>query len=83
MFFYSPKLTKNGEIIALHKFKDSDNFNIVESFKSDTITSDIVHTSMFHDKIPENEINIIDGSGVSMKHVFKVSFFSSFMIFFM
>lgn len=77
MFFFLPKLTQNGAIISFHKFVDTDpnKFNLVELFKFDTMTIDIHQSSLFHDVIPEYEISLFDGKGVTFKHVMKVTFF--------
>lgn len=78
--FHLPILTKNGAIIRLTKFHDTDvkKFDEHDFFRNFTINNDIVQASTFHGKFPEYEISIMDLKGFSLGHFYKVllKFFS-------
>lgn len=72
-FVHFPKLTKDGLLLSLHKIADLDpkKFEIFDIVKADVMAIDIVQASMMNDVIPDHEIAIIDGAGLTFKHVLK------------
>lgn len=67
-------MTKDGGMLSAHKLCDFDpkNFDYYQNVKTDLMNIDICCGALDEDGIPEYEIGIVDGEGVSFTHLFKV-----------
>jgi hypothetical protein len=72
-FFHLPVKTKQGACLSIHRINDTDQkkFDLFECLKFDIMAIDIFQSSMVDKNIAEYEIAILDGAGISFRHLMK------------